>query len=453
MLSLGTGIVFGLLPALQGSRTDINATLKESGGPSGTAFRHNKARSVLVVSEVALALILLVGSALLIRTSMALRAVDPGFDTHNVLTMRMSLNGPRFATAAGAQQVIRDATDRLNALPGVELASATCCVPLQGGYGLPFTIVGRPLDKSPFHGGGGWFTVSPGYFEAFKIPVKRGRSFTVRDDGPAQPVVIINETMAKRFWNNGADPMNDRLLIGKGVMREFATEQPRQIVGIAADSRDNGLSRDPGPMMFIPQPQQTDAVNALNTRISPMAWVVRTRAEPHALIGAVTEQLRQASGLPVSDIRTMDEIVVLSTSRQRFNMLLMTVFGGSALLLAAIGIYGLMAYSVEQRTHEIGIRTARSEPAEPTVRRMVMAQGMRLAMIGRRDRHRGVIRPQPVHRELPVRREGARPAGVLRHTGVADRRRVARRLGTGCAGQPRRSDHRAANDMNRVTDH
>ncbi len=381
VVSLCTGILFGLLPALQGSRTDINATLKESGGPSGTAFRHNKARSVLVVSEVALALILLIGSALLIRTSMALRDVDPGFDTHNVLTLRMSVTGPRFATTAGLAQVVRDATDRLNALPGVEVATATCCVPLQGGFGLPFTIVGRPLDKAPFHGGGGWFSVSAGYFEAFKIPVRHGRTFTARDDGAAPPVVIINETMAKRFWSNGADPMNDRLVIGKGVMREFATEQPRQIVGIVADSRDGGLNRDPGPTMFIPQAQQTDAVNALNTRISPIAWVVRTRTEPHALIGPVTEQLRQVTGLPVSDVRTMDEIVVLSTSRQRFNMLLMTVFGGSALLLAAIGIYGLMAYSVAQRTQEIGIRLALGAGGS-AVRRMVMVQGMRLALVG-----------------------------------------------------------------------
>ena len=381
LVSLGTGIVFGLLPALQGSRADLNATLKESGGPSGTAFRHNKARSLLVVAEVALALILLVGSALLIRTSIALRSVDPGFDTHNILTMRMSLTGPRFLKSARVEQVVRDATERLSALPGVEVASATCCVPLQGGFGVPFVIAGRPLDDGPYHGQGGWFTVSPGYFEVFKIPVKRGRTFAVRDDGAAPPVVIINESMAKRFWKDGSDPMNERLVIGKGVMREFATEQPRQIVGIVADSRDNGLNRDPGPMMFIPQAQQPDAVNALNVRVSPMAWVVRTRGEPHALSGAIQEQIRQVTGLPVSDVRTMDEIVVLSTSRERFNMLLMTVFGGSALLLAAIGIYGLMAYSVAQRTQEIGIRLALGAGGS-TVRRMVILQGMRLAVIG-----------------------------------------------------------------------
>jgi putative ABC transport system permease protein len=379
-ISLGTGIVFGLFPALHGSRADLNTTLKASGGPSGTAFKHDKARSLLVVVEVALALILLVGSALLIRTSMALRGVDPGFDPHNILTMRMSLTGPRFLKTSGVDQMVRDGVERLGALPGVEVAGTTCCVPLQGGYGLPFTIVGRPLQQGPYHGGGGWFTVSPGYFEVFKIPLKRGRAFTVRDDGAAPPVVVINEAMAKQFWSDG-DPMSDRIVIGRGVMREFAAEQPRQIIGIVANTRDGGLNREPGPMMFIPQGQVPDDANALNVRLTPIAWIVRTRSEPHTLIGPVQAQLRQVTGLPVSDVRTMDEIVTLSTSRQRFNMVLMAVFGGAALLLAAIGIYGLMAYSVAQRTQEIGIRIALGA-GSTAVRRMVVLQGMRLALVG-----------------------------------------------------------------------
>jgi putative ABC transport system permease protein len=380
VVSLGTGILFGLLPALQGSHADLNVTLKESGGPSGTAFRHNKARSLLVVAEVALALVLLVGSALLIRTSMALRDVDPGFDPHNVVTMRMSLTGPRFQKSSVVEQIVRDGVDRLRTVPGVEVASATCCIPLQGGYGLPFTIVGRPVQDGPYHGGGGWITVSPGYFEVFKIPVRRGRSFTARDDGAGPPVVIINESMAKQYWKD-ADPMADRLVIGKGVMREFATELPRQIVGIVADSRDGALNRDPGPKMFIPQGQVADAANALNLRLSPIAWIVRTRSEPQSLAGPIQEQLRQVTGLPVSDVKSMDEIVTLSTSRQRFNMLLMAVFGGSALLLAAIGIYGLMAYSVAQRTQEIGIRLALGA-GSTAVKQMVVLQGMRLALVG-----------------------------------------------------------------------
>ncbi|PYU96325.1 MAG: hypothetical protein DMG08_02545 [Acidobacteria bacterium] len=380
LLSAGTGLFFGLIPALQGSRTDLSATLKESSGRSGTGLRHNKTRSLLVVTEVALALILLVGSALLIRTFVALSAVEPGFDSNNVLTMRMSLTGPRFLKSAAVDQMIRDGVERLRALPGVETASATCCVPLEGGYGLPFLIVGRPLEQGPFHGGGGWTTVSPGYFEVFKIPVKRGRTFTERDDSLASPVVIINEAMARQFWKDG-DPLRDQLVIGKGIMREFATERPRQIIGVVADSRDGGLNNDPGPKMFIPQAQVPDAANALNVGISPMGWVIRTRMEPHALSSQIQEQLRQVSGLPVSNVRTMNEIVSISTSRQRFNMVLMTIFGGSALLLAAIGIYGLMAYSVQQRSQEIGIRMALG--AEPGgVRKMVVFQGMRLTLVG-----------------------------------------------------------------------
>ena len=198
-VSLGTGVLFGLIPALQGSRADLGVTLKESGARSGTGLRQNRTRAVLVVAEVALAVILLIGSALLIRTSIALRHVDPGFDTANVLTMRMSLTGPRFHESVGVERMVRDGVERIQAIPGVELASATCCVPLEDGYGMPFIVVGRPLE-GPSHGVGGWLTVSPGYFEVFRIPVKRGRSFTDRDTRNAPPVVIINEAMARQFW-------------------------------------------------------------------------------------------------------------------------------------------------------------------------------------------------------------------------------------------------------------
>jgi predicted permease len=380
LVSLGTGILFGLIPALHSSRTDLTTTLKESAGRSGTGFRQNKARSLLVVTEVALALILLIGSALLIRTAVALGGVDPGFDSRNVLTMRMSLTGPRFLTSEGVDQVVRDGLERLKRVPGVIEASATCCVPLQGGYGLPFRILGRPLSDGPFHGGGGWMTVSPGYFEVFKIPVKRGRTFSDRDTSRGPAVVIINEAMAKQYWPDG-DPLNDRLVIGRGIMREFEGEPERQIIGVVGNTRDGGLNNDPQPQMFIPQAQVPDAVNALNVRLTPIAWVVRTRVPPYSVSTAVQEQLRQATGLPVSDVETMGEIVSASVSRQRFNMWLMTVFGASALLLAAIGIYGLMAYSVEQRTQEIGIRVALGAQAAQ-VKNMVVLQGMRLAIAG-----------------------------------------------------------------------
>ncbi|MCU1232993.1 MAG: hypothetical protein JWP63_960 [Candidatus Solibacter sp.] len=375
-----TGILFGLIPALQSSRPDLSATLKESGGRGGTGFRHNKARTVLVVSEVALAVVLLVGSALLIRTSLALGAVKPGFDAENVLTMRMSIDGPQFVKSLAVDQMLRDGFDRIRRIPGVIGVSATCCVPLEGGYGLPFIIMGRPLTDGPFHGGGGWQTVSAGFFEIFKIPVVRGRTYTERDSAGSPPAVVINQAMARRYWPN-SDPLNDKILIGKGLMPQLASEQPRQIIGIVGDVRGNGLDSDPGPAMYLVQAQVPDAINALNAALTPMRWIVRTRGNPLLVAPAVQEQIRQTTGLPVTDVRSMDEIVSRSTSRQRFNMLLMTIFGGAALFLAGIGIYGLMAYSVQQRTQEIGIRLALGAgPA--SVRRMVLVQGMRLALIG-----------------------------------------------------------------------
>ena len=380
LISIATGILFGLVPALQSSRIDLNTALKDSVARSGTVIRHNLARSLLVIAEVALALVLLIGSALLVRTLIELRAVDPGFDARNVLTMRMSLADQRFQSSAAVDQIMRTGTERLSALPEVETASATCCVPLEGGYGLPFLVVGRPLEDGPFHGGGGWLTTSPGFFDVFQIPILRGRAYTERDTGAAPPVVVINEAMARQFWPDG-DPLEDRLVIGRGIMAEFADEPERQIIGIVGEIRDAGLNNDPGPRMYIPQAQVTDGANALNVGITPVAWVVRTRGEPYAVSGAVQEVLRGVTGLPVSEVRSMEDIVSRSISRQRFNVLLMGVFGAAALLLAAIGIHGLMAYSTTQRTQEIGIRMALGAEARQ-VRGMVIAQGMRLVLIG-----------------------------------------------------------------------
>ena len=380
IVSLITGILFGLIPALTSARTDLSATFKEGSARSGSGFRQNRARSVLIVTEIALALVLLVGSALFIRTAVALSRVDPGFDARSVLTMRMSFGEERFTSSMAVEQAIRDGVQRVETIPGVELASATCCVPLQGGYGLPFTIAGRPLTNGPYSGGAAWTTVSPGYFEVFRIPVKRGRTFTDRDDANGTPVVIINEAMVREFWPDG-NAIGAHITIGRGVMKPFATEPEREIIGVVGDTRDGGLNNDPQPQMFVPQAQIPDAVNALNTRLAPMAWVVRTRTEPLALSKAIQEQLRQATGLPVSSITSMDNVVHASTSRQRFNMWVMTVFAASALVLATIGIYGLMAYTVEQRTQEIGIRLALGADGS-RVKNMVVLQGMRLVLVG-----------------------------------------------------------------------
>jgi putative ABC transport system permease protein len=378
-VSLFTGILFGLFPALGASRPDLNSTLKESSNRTGTGFHQSKARSLLVISEISLALVLLIGAALMIRTLLALHNVNPGFDTHNVLTLEMSLTGDRFQKTAGVAQLVRNGRERLNAIAGVETSAATCCLPMEGGFGLPFQVVGRPEDKTQ-QNGVGWMNASAGYLDAFKIPLLRGRDFTDRDVAGAPGVVLINESMAKKYWPK-EDPVGQQIIIGHRVGQEFE-EPARQIIGIIGDIHSGGLGRDPFPTLIVPQSQVTDGMTALNARIGPIIWLVRTRTEPHQFISAVSEQLRQASGgFPVARVRSMDEVVVHSTARESFNMLLLSIFGGAALVLASIGIYGLMAYSVQQRTQEMGIRMALGAD-RARIRNLVVWQGMQLAIAG-----------------------------------------------------------------------
>jgi putative ABC transport system permease protein len=380
LVSLGTGILFGLIPAFNASHADLGLTLKESGSRSGSGLSQNKARATLIVTEVALALVLLVGAALLIRTFAALRGVNPGFSTDKVLTMEMSLTGTPYENSAAVNQLVRDSQRRVESLPGVVAFASTCCLPLEGGFGLPFIIEGRPLTDAPSHGGAGYRPLSPRYFEVFKIPLLRGRMFTDHDDAGSELVVLINEGMAKKYWQD-ANPVGQRITIGKGVGPEFE-EPAREIVGIVGDVRNGGLDSDPEPIMYVPVAQMTNGQTALNNRIIPITWIVRTRVEPFSLSSEIQQQLRIASGgLPVSHIRSMDQVRSESTQRTDFNMTLLVIFAGVALLLAAIGIYGLMAYSVQLRTQEIGIRMALGAgPHE--VRTMVVKQGMRLALIG-----------------------------------------------------------------------
>ena len=365
-LSILTGILFGLVPALESSRADLSSTLKESGKRSGTGLRHIRTRALLVTTEMALAVMLLIGAALLIRSFIAIRYVHPGFDAHHVLTMRMSLTGPQFEKPAAATQVIHEGVRRVRALPGVEAAATTCCVPLEDRLHGAFQIAGRP--EGPASGGlTGWTLVSAGYFETFKIPVLRGRTFTERDEsGP--PVVIINQTAAKRFWPAG-DPLKDQIIMGD--------QSPRQIVGVVGDVREEALHRDPRPNLYVPSVTGSGML-----QIQPWAWVIRTRVAPRSLSSAIQKELHEASGgVPVGHVRTMEEILSRSTAAENFNTLVLTIFGCSALLLAAIGIYGLMAYSVAQRAQEIGIRLALGAESSH-IRNMVVFQGLRPALTG-----------------------------------------------------------------------
>jgi putative ABC transport system permease protein len=379
-VSVLSGILFGLAPAIAASRADLIASLNESSGRSGTGLRHGRIRSLLVVSEIALALVLLVGAALLIRTFLKLEDVNPGFTTHNVLSASMSMSGKRFQTTAPVARLVRGGRERLMAVPGVLDAAASSCLPLQGCFGMGFDVVGRPAGDAPSTGAAGYFSISWSYFSAFEIPLLRGRAFTEQDDSVAPGVVIINQAMARRYWRDGSDPLKDRIRIGAGG--PAFDDPPRQIVGVVGDTRDAGVSRDPFPTMYIPVAQMPDAQTALNSRVVPLWWIVRTRMDPYSVRVPIEAALRDASGgLPVARVRTMAEVEGRNTARQRFNMLFLTIFGAAGLLMAAIGVYGVMSYSVQQRTRELGIRMALG--AEPSkLRKMIIGQGMAVAAAG-----------------------------------------------------------------------
>jgi putative ABC transport system permease protein len=369
-VSLLTGILFGLFPAFSASRANANSALKESGNHAGTGFRQGHARSLLVVSEMSLALVLLICSALLIRTSIALRGVDRGFDSRNVLTMEMSLNGPRYQDTAGLAQLLRDGRERLNALPEVETAGAGFWLPDDVEDDARPQVVGRPVQQHCCVTK--WMSISPGYLGLFKIPIVRGRDFTENDNADAPAVDIVNEAFAKKFFPN-EDPVGQHIRHWRRI---------ETIIGVVADFHDGGLAKPAEAMIIAPIAQVSDSYNAAYANIQPLFWLVRTRGDPHPSAAAIAEQLRIASGgFPVAHIRTMDEVMGRSTARQSFNMLLLSVFGAVALLLAAIGIYGLMAYTVAQRTQEMGIRMALGADRS-VIRRLVVWQGMRLAVAG-----------------------------------------------------------------------
>jgi len=375
LVSVLTGLLFGAWPARRASRTELSVTFTPGDRRSSSGLRLRSARALLLTSELALSLMLLVAAALLMRTFIALRVVDRGFESHDVLTMRMPLSDSRFATTAAVERLVREGSARVEALPGIVAVGAAVSLPLESDWLTSFQIVGRPLlTASP--------TlvreriVSPGYFGVFGIQPVAGRVFSDDDHEGTLPVALVNQTMARRFWPGG-DHFKDQVVLFPGFV--LADDPPRLIVGVISDVRDGApLNQEVQPTVYVPMAQ----VPARLLHTEPMAWVIRLRPGTAAAGPTISRELRISSGgVAPTNNRSMDAITAASTAGTSFAMLLMATFGGASVLLAAIGVFGVMAYSVQQRAREFGIRLALG--AQPkNVRNLVLADGMRIAMCG-----------------------------------------------------------------------
>jgi predicted permease len=361
VLSAGTGLLFGLVPALRLARGELQGVLR--GGGRGVAGTSGRLRSGLVLAEVALSVVLLVGAGLLLRSFVALQRVEPGFDAERVLTFQLSL--PRAAYPRVEEQVRPfwgGLLDRVQVLPGVRAAAVTSNVPLTSPPYVTFDVAGREAqpgeDVQPF-------TVSGGYFRAMGVPLVRGRTFTDTDAAGAPRVAVINAEAARRFWP-GRDPIGARITTGDST--EYMT-----VVGVVADVRQEGMSAKPYPQLYGVAAQNPDRA---------MYVVVRTSGDPTALAGAVRRAVAALDPqLPVYNVATMEERVARSVARPRVTATLVAIFGISALALAAFGIYGVVAFSVAQRTRELGVRLAVGARAGDVVQ-LVVRQGMRPAVAG-----------------------------------------------------------------------
>ena len=373
-LSLVTGILFGLAPALHSSKADLHDALKEGGRGSGTGGRH-RLRSLLVVAEVALAIVLLIGSGLLIQSFASILQVDPGYRTDQVLTFRLSLPSARYADNSQVNLFYAQLIEKIRALPGVKSAGANSLLPLSGRNSSGTVSVESPSVPFEKTSPNQLFAyaetdgrpVTPGYFQTMGMTLIQGRLFEDSDNAEAPLVAIVDETFARRFWVEES-PLGKRITFGGG-----ATPQWRTIVGVAKHINHNGPNLSGREQMYVPLAQAPR---------SGMYMVIHTAGDPTTILSSVREQIRSLdSELPVFDIQTMEERLAGSVAQERFNMLLLGIFAAVALVLASLGIYGVMAYNVSQRTHEIGIRMAMGAQNNDVIK-MVVGQAMILIGIG-----------------------------------------------------------------------
>jgi len=368
-VSLLTGLIFGLAPAFHSSKRELVETLKEGGRGNSEGARRNKVRSVLIVAELAIAVVLLVGAGLLIQSLWRLQKVNSGLQPENVLTFALGL--PEKYNYEKQAQFFIDLKSRLESTPGVQSASSILPLPLSGDrFSISFEIEGRPMAPKD-HPSGDFFAAGVGYFRTMGIPIIKGRDFDDRDRHGSTPVIIITETLARQFFPN-EDPIGKRIEPGINTIEDEDTTM-REIVGVAADVRNRSLDTPPKPAYYVPQTQ---------VPFDSAVMVVKTSGEPHGLISAATKQVAALDqDLPLYGAKSMEEYLSSSVAAPRFSTTLLAIFAAVALVLTVVGLYGVMSYSVAQRTNEIGIRLALGAQSRDVLL-MIVKQGGTLILLG-----------------------------------------------------------------------
>jgi putative ABC transport system permease protein len=362
-LCVASSVIFGLAPAISASRSDVFSSLRETGRTGTPGAGHGRLRKAFVIAEISLALVLLIAAGLLIKGSMMMQRVDLGFRSEGLLTARISLPEYQYQDSTSIIPFYRELTAGLQQLPGVNAAGATSMLPMDGGMGTFYNLEGEPEPKKGEELVAQFRAITPGYLETMEMPVTAGRGMTDQDRLDGAKVILVNQTLADRHWA-GASPLGRRIVVSSGTY---------EIVGVVADARDFGPDDDTPAMMFLSAGQRG---------YRGMNLVVRTNQDPGSLAPAIRELVRSRdAGLPVYDLRTMDDVITESRGGELVMPKLLGIFGGVALVLAVLGVYGVMAYTVAQRTQEVGIRMALGANGGDILR-LIVRQGGFLALVG-----------------------------------------------------------------------